>query len=49
MSGQAVRDGAVPVIELKHVDKHYGELHVLKDINLTIEDGDVMTLLGPSG
>ncbi len=36
-------------IELKHIDKYYGESHVLKDINLTIEDGDFMTLLGPSG
>ncbi len=36
-------------IELKHIDKYYGKNHVLKDINLTIEDGDFMTLLGPSG
>lgn len=36
-------------IELKHIDKFYGENHVLRDINLTIEDGDFMTLLGPSG
>ena len=36
-------------IELKHIDKFYGNNHVLRDINLTIEDGDFMTLLGPSG
>ena len=36
-------------IELSHIDKFYGENHVLRDINLTIEDGDFMTLLGPSG
>ena len=36
-------------IVLEHIDKFYGENHVLKDINLTIEDGDFMTLLGPSG
>lgn len=36
-------------IVLEHVDKYYGENRVLKDINLTIEDGDFMTLLGPSG
>jgi len=36
-------------IELKHIDKFYGENHVLRDINLVIEDGDFMTLLGPSG
>ena len=26
-------------IELVHVDKYYGKNHVLKDLNLTIEDG----------
>ena len=36
-------------IELKHIDKFYGNNHVLRDINLTIEDGAFMTLLGPSG
>ncbi|MEN6593883.1 MAG: ABC transporter ATP-binding protein [Clostridiaceae bacterium] len=36
-------------IELQHIDKYYGSNHVLRDINLTIEDGDFMTLLGPSG
>ena len=36
-------------IELKNVDKFYGSNHVLKNLNLTIEDGEFMTLLGPSG
>ena len=36
-------------IILEHIDKYYGNNRVLKDINLTIEDGDFMTLLGPSG
>ncbi len=36
-------------IELSHIDKYYGKNHVLKDLNLVIEDGDFMTLLGPSG
>ena len=35
-------------IELKNINKYYGDNHVLKDLNLTIEDGDFMTLLGPS-
>lgn len=38
-----------PVIELKHVDKHYGSLHVLKDINLTVQKGEVVVIIGPSG
>ncbi|MBQ2213671.1 MAG: ABC transporter ATP-binding protein, partial [Erysipelotrichaceae bacterium] len=36
-------------VELKNIDKFYGDSHVLKNLNLTIEDGDFMTLLGPSG
>jgi multiple sugar transport system ATP-binding protein len=36
-------------IELKNIDKFYGGNHVLKGLNLTINDGEFMTLLGPSG
>lgn len=36
-------------IELKNIDKFYGNNHVLKDLNLSINDGEFMTLLGPSG
>ena len=36
---QATQAGT-PVIELRHVDKHYGQLHVLKDINLSVKKGD---------
>ena len=36
-------------IELKNINKYYGSNRVLKDVNLTIEDGEFMTLLGPSG
>ncbi len=38
-----------PVIELRHVDKHYGQLHVLKDINLSVKKGEVVVIIGPSG
>ena len=36
-------------IVLTGIDKFYGANHVLKNLNLEIEDGDFMTLLGPSG
>ena len=39
----------IPVIELKHVEKHFGELHVLKDINLAVKKGEVVVIIGPSG
>ena len=38
-----------PVIELRHVEKHYGSLHVLKDINLEVDKGEVLVIIGPSG
>lgn len=36
-------------IELRNVDKYYGNNHVLKGIDLNIEEGEFMTFLGPSG
>lgn len=36
-------------IEFKQVDKYYGHYHALKNINLTIETGEVVVLIGPSG
>ncbi|RBP99544.1 amino acid ABC transporter ATP-binding protein [Bifidobacterium xylocopae] len=38
-----------PLVELAHVDKHYGRLHVLKDINLQVCQGEVLVVVGPSG
>ncbi|TGK22012.1 sulfate ABC transporter ATP-binding protein [Leptospira fluminis] len=36
-------------IEIKNVSKQFGEFQALKDINLTIPDGNLVALLGPSG
>ncbi|MCX9191246.1 glutamate ABC transporter ATP-binding protein [Carbonactinospora thermoautotrophica] len=38
-----------PLVVLKDVNKYYGKLHVLKDINLTINEGEVVVIIGPSG
>lgn len=40
---------ATPMISVKGVNKHFGALHVLKDINLEVPRGQVVVLLGPSG
>jgi len=37
------------MIQIEQVDKHFGELHVLKDINLEVATGQVVVVLGPSG
>lgn len=39
----------VPIIELRHVDKHFGDLHVLKDVSLSVGKGEVVVVIGPSG
>ena len=41
--------GTSPVIELRHVEKHFGDLHVLKDINIEVDRGEVLVVIGPSG
>ncbi len=38
-----------PLIVLDSVDKWFGELHVLQDINLTVGKGEVVVVIGPSG
>jgi len=37
------------LVALTGVNKHFGELHVLKDINLSIDQGEVVVVIGPSG
>ncbi|WP_432030235.1 amino acid ABC transporter ATP-binding protein [Streptomyces sp. 1222.5] len=38
-----------PLIELRNVNKYYGQLHVLRDIDLTVGKGEVVVVIGPSG
>jgi glutamate transport system ATP-binding protein len=38
-----------PMIRMASVDKHFGDLHVLRDINLEVATGQVVVVLGPSG
>ena len=38
-----------PLVVLKDVNKHFGDLHVLRDINLSIGKGEVVVVIGPSG
>ncbi|HDK26017.1 MAG TPA: amino acid ABC transporter ATP-binding protein, partial [Candidatus Atribacteria bacterium] len=37
------------ILELKNVNKYYENVHVLKDVNLTVERGDAWAIIGPSG
>jgi len=43
------KDMSEKMIELKDVNKWYGDFHVLKDINLTVGKGEIVVVAGPSG
>ena len=45
----AREDDGKYLVELEHVEKHYGNLHVLRDINLKVKKGEVLVIVGPSG
>ncbi|UPO75685.1 MULTISPECIES: amino acid ABC transporter ATP-binding protein [Arthrobacter] len=48
--GQPVPEkAAAPLVSLKNVNKHFGDLHVLRDINLDVARGEVVVVIGPSG
>jgi general L-amino acid transport system ATP-binding protein len=44
-----VRTDAPPAIRLEGVNKWFGALHVLRDINLTVAAGERVVVCGPSG
>ena len=48
-SRDSVTTDRQPIVVIEGVNKHFGDLHVLKDINLTVGKGDVVIVLGPSG
>ena len=47
--GQSPRESTGPLVELIAVNKHFGDLHVLQDINLEVRRGEVVVIIGPSG
>ena len=47
-SNISVRRGE-PLVVVEHVDKHFGDLHVLNDINTVVNRGEVVVVIGPSG
>jgi glutamate transport system ATP-binding protein len=42
-------EGPAPIIELRQVNKYFGKLHVLNNINLKVAKGEVLVVIGPSG
>ncbi|ACQ80693.1 ABC transporter related [Beutenbergia cavernae DSM 12333] len=48
-SGIAGDAASTPLVSMTDVNKHFGELHVLQDINLHVTKGEVVVVIGPSG
>ena len=48
-SGTAPTGGSVPAVALTGVNKWFGDLHVLRDIDLSVRRGEVVVVIGPSG
>ena len=40
---------STPLVELAGVEKYYGDFHALKNVNLTVDRGEVVVVIGPSG
>jgi glutamate transport system ATP-binding protein len=38
-----------PLLEMENVNKHFGDLHVLQDVDLVVTAGEVVVVIGPSG
>jgi multiple sugar transport system ATP-binding protein len=38
-----------PILDIKNLYKNYGPVEILKDINVSIDQGDFLVLVGPSG
>ncbi|BDZ37802.1 hypothetical protein GCM10025863_04160 [Microbacterium suwonense] len=47
--GRRTMSTAESLVVVENVQKHYGEFHALKDINLTVDKGEVVVVIGPSG
>jgi ABC-type polar amino acid transport system ATPase subunit len=45
----AVKTPAGPIVIAERVHKYFGDLHVLKGVDMTVQEGEVMMIIGPSG
>jgi len=39
----------MPILEVENIHSYYGNIHALKGISLTVEKGEIVTLIGANG
>ncbi|GAA4506747.1 glutamate ABC transporter ATP-binding protein GluA [Brevibacterium yomogidense] len=49
MTTNVTSDTGAPLVEMKDVEKYYGDFHALKNVNLNVSRGEVVVVIGPSG
>jgi len=49
VAGELTLDGSVPVVEINNLQTKFGKTVIHNDLNLTIEDGEIMSIVGGSG
>ena len=49
MGNESTTNTHDPLVEVKHVTKHYGDFMALDDVTLTVDPGEVVVVIGPSG
>ncbi|NTX99475.1 amino acid ABC transporter ATP-binding protein [Deinococcus sp. JMULE3] len=48
-TGSQIRRDAPPIIDVRDVHKHFGSFHALRGVNLRVQPGEVVVVIGPSG
>ena len=49
MQGTDMADSETPLVEMRQIEKYYGRVHALRDVNLRIKRGEIVGLLGDNG
>ncbi|MBP0616932.1 ATP-binding cassette domain-containing protein [Jiella mangrovi] len=44
-----MQNGATPLVEMRHISKHFGGLHAVRDVSISLNPGEVVGVLGHNG
>ena len=49
LRGREAEEAGLPILELQSVSKHFGAIHALNEVDLTLDSGEVLGLMGDNG